>query len=111
MSGNRHTNPCQAAAVATANWYQQFNGKTKLVIQLVVAIVAIVSTTLAIEQRYAKASDVEQVAQATQTILDVMRIQTEGRKAILELKVANGTITPEQQVELANLRRAIAKMQ
>lgn len=110
MSGNRH-NPCQAAMQRSANWYQLLNGRTKLAIQIVVAVVAIVSTTLAIEQRYAKAGDVQEVAQATQTILDVMRIQTEGRKAILELKAANGTITPEEQVELQNLKRAIAKMQ
>lgn len=110
MSGNRQ-NPCAAAAQQTANWYQLLNGKTKMIIQLAVVVVAIVSTTLAIEQRYAKAADVQQVAQATQTILDVLRIQTEGRKAILELRAANGTITPEQRVELANLKRAIAKMQ
>lgn len=98
MSGNRQ------------NWYEQLNGKTKLVVQLVIAVVAIVSTTVAIEGRYAKAEDVRVVAQATQTILDVMRIQTEGRQAILVLKAANGTITPEQQVELSILKRAIAKM-
>lgn len=109
MSGNRQ-NPCATATQRTANWYEQLNGKTKLVIQLVIAVVAIVSTTVAVEQRYAKAADVKVVSETTQTILDVLRIQTEGRKAILDLKTANGTITPEQQVELKNLERAIATM-
>lgn len=106
MSGNRH-----APAGDSVHWYQLLNGKTKFVVQLTIAIVAIVTSTIAIEQRYAKAEDVLQVAQATQTILAVMRIQTEGRKAILELKTAAETITPEEKVELANLKRAIAKMQ
>lgn len=110
MSGNRH-NPCAAALHASASWYNHFNGKTKLVVQFAIALVAVVTSTIAIEQRYAKAEDVLQVAQATQTILAVMRIQTEGRKAILELKTASETITPEEKVELANLKRAIAKMQ
>ncbi len=89
---------------------EKLNGRLRLYALVAGAAIFLITTTITVENRYAKAGEMEQVAQATQTILDVMRIQTEGRKAILELKVANGSITPEQRVELANIKRAIAKM-
>jgi hypothetical protein len=90
---------------------EKLNGRLRLYAMIAGAAIFLITTTITVENRYAKASEVDKVAQATQTILDVIQIQTESRLAVLQLKVANGTITPEQKVELANIKRAIAKMQ
>lgn len=89
---------------------ERLNGKVRLIAGVAAGAIFLVTTTVMIEGRYAKASEFAEVQQATSTILEVMKIQAETRRALLELKAANGEITPEQQVELAGLVRAIAKM-
>lgn len=103
-------NPCVAAAVQTTTWYAALNGKTKLVIQTTGFVVSVVLATLWFEGRYAKASDVEPIKADVSALVAAMTIQQVTRQAVLDLKAANGTITPEEAVELAGIKKVLTAL-
>jgi hypothetical protein len=105
-----HHNPCAAAVLHAASWYQLLNGKTKLIVQVMICVVAIVSATLTIEGRFAKAADMMVVQQSTEKLVTVLTINYTTRKAILALKKAKGTLTAEEQVELTGIVEILAEL-
>jgi hypothetical protein len=96
-------NPCAVAAVNTAKWYQKLNGTTKLI----VIATAIVLATIGVEARYAKSSDVQPINQKVSALVAAMTIQQVTRQTVLELKVADGSITAEERVELTGIVKVL----
>ena len=89
---------------------EKLNGRLRFWTILAAGAVFIVTTTVTVENRYAKASEVKQVQEAANTILAVLRIQNVARKAVLDLKDAQGTITPAERVELKGLIQILATL-
>lgn len=104
-------NPCMAAAISATRWYNMLNGKTKMVVQLVTIVTAIVFATIAIEGRYAKAGDVKSIESSVNGMVAAMTIQQVTRQTVLQLKAAAGTITPEEQVELDGITKVLQALQ
>lgn len=84
---------------------------TTSIITLLVAVFGLMSW---FDSRYASASELQAakatlVEQTTQTnkIVEYLKMQALSRKMILEMKEANHKITPEERVELQNLREMI----
>lgn len=100
-------NPCVAAAVQTKAWYQHLNGKTKLVVQTFGFMASVVLATLWFEGRYAKAEDVKPIQESVYSLVAAMTIQQVTRQTVLNLKKANGSITPEESVELAGIEKVL----
>lgn len=88
----------------------RLNGTTRVVTMLVVAAAGLVTGTVAIESRYAKASEVQAVQRSADTILDVLKIQYLTRQGVLQLKKEQGTITPSEAVELKGLAKILATL-
>ncbi len=88
------------------------------IITLVVAVFGFLSY---FDSRYASASELATTkqtmaaqaqtiavqAQQTDKILDYLKMQALSRKMILEMKQATGKITPEEKVELQNLKEML----
>ena len=87
----------------TTSWFQRLNGTSKLI----AVVVAIVVATLGFEARYAKSSDVEPIKANVSALVAAMTIQQVTRQTVLNLRVANGTITPEESVELAGIVKVL----
>jgi hypothetical protein len=102
-----YKNPCMAAAVSAGKWYQRLNGKTRILIQFSTIVMAIVIGTLGFEARYAKSADVEPIKSNVQSLVAAMTIQQVTRQTVLELKMAEGTITPEEEVELKGITKVL----
>lgn len=90
---------------------ERLNGTTRLLGVLAICAVFLVTTTLAIETRYAKAGDVAQVQQTASTILDVLKIQYLTRQGVLQLKKEQGVITPAEAVELSGLKKILLTLE
>jgi len=90
-------------AQEVTSWYQRLNGTTKLI----VICSAIVVATLGVESRYAKSSDVAPINQKVSALVAAMTIQQVARQTVLELRVANGSITAEESVELAGIVKVL----
>jgi hypothetical protein len=104
-------NPCVAAAVQTKKWYQHLNGKTRLLVQFSTIVVAIVIGTLGFEARYAKSADVEPIKTSVESLVAAMTIQQVTRQTVLNLKKADGSITPAESVELAGIERILEALE
>ncbi len=93
------------------------NGKLVLIRNIVALVTVVVATTLWFESRYAKAADVQavqrkvqQVEQDTHLLIDVYKIEKRSRLAVLQLKAAQGGLTPAEEVELDSLEEIIDKI-
>jgi len=99
------------------------SGKSWLTIGVIVSILTIVGMgvkfVLGVEDRYAKKEDIlgikteivivqADLKMTTDNILKLVKNYAMTRKTVLELKEANGTIVPEEIVELNNLKESLS---
>jgi hypothetical protein len=74
----------------------KLNGTTKAILGVAACIVI----AWQFDGHYAKASEVEALQQGVGTIVTVLTVNAITRKTVLELKKANGGLSPAEQVEL-----------
>lgn len=79
------------------------SGVAALATVLSFVITALTLVTM-LDSKYALAKDLKETQQSTKQIVDYLKMQAITRKTILEIREAAGTITPEEKVELKNLK-------
>jgi len=86
---------------------ERVNGRLKFWSLIGAGVLFIITTTVLIEDRYAKASDVEPIKASVSSLVAAMTIQQVTRQTVLNLKKAGGSITPEEQVELDGIDKVL----
>jgi hypothetical protein len=77
----------------------KLNGTTKAII----GIAVVIGIAWQFDGHYAKASEVQELKQGVNTIVTVLKVNAITKKTVLELKKANGGLTPAETVELQGI--------
>ena len=77
----------------------KLNGTTKAIL----GVAAVVVLAWQFDGHYAKASEVQELQKGVGTIVTVLTVNAITKKTVLELKKANGGLTPAETVELEGL--------
>ena len=85
----------------------KLNGTTKAII----GIAVVLGIAWQFDGHYAKASEVRAMQQDVGKIVSVLTINYITRKAVLELKKANGGLTPAETVELRSIYEILATLE
>lgn len=86
---------------------EKLNGTTKVIL----SIIAIVAAAAAFDATYARAADVRAMQQDVGKVVTVLTINYITRKTVLELKKANGGLTPAETVELKSIYEILATLE
>lgn len=86
---------------------EKLNGTTKAIL----SVIAIVAAAYTFDSHYAKASDVRSMQQDVGKVVSVLKLNYITRKAVLELKKANGGLTPAETVELKGIYEILATLE
>jgi len=85
----------------------KLNGATKAIL----GVAAVVVLAWQLDGYVAKASEVRELQQGVGKIVSVLTINYITRKAVLELKKANGGLTPAETVELKSIYEILATLE
>lgn len=86
---------------------ERLNGTTKAIL----GVAAVVVLAWQFDGHYAKAADVQELQQGVGSIVTVLRVNAITRKTVLELKKANGGLTPAETVELKGIYEILATLE